>query len=546
MGGETMPHPQPLLLVNSVVHTLVAGAPPGDALAIDRASGRILAAGAERDVRAALGVYAGAEVVDLRGRTVIPGLIDAHTHLLSTARERVEVDLSGCRDEAEAAARVVARAAVTPPGQWIRGRHWNQQFWPGRQFPTRRSLDAVVPDHPVALWTHSQHSLWVNSLALARAGITRAMPDPPGASIGRDAEGEPNGLLFELGATDLVEDVYEIESPPAERELQSLRIVLAELAARGITAVHTMESAHSLRLTQRLRDAGELPLRIDYFLRLGQLEAARAVGIEAGFGDDWLRIAGIKIFADGALGTHTAAMLAPFDDDPGNIGLLTTPPDVMTDRVGVAARAGLNVAIHAIGDRAVRVALDGIEAAQAQARPDRPLRFRLEHVQLAAPEDIARMARLGVIASVQPFHAVSDRDVADRSWGARAARSYAYQTYAQHGIPLAFGSDLPIETADPWRILHAAIARRDDQTPDRDPWHPDQALSMERALWSYTVGAAYAAGDEDRLGRLAPGFLGDCVILAADPLRLPTSELPIVPIAAVIVGGKIVSGGLDA
>jgi predicted amidohydrolase YtcJ len=538
-----MSYPMPLLLTNGNIHTLDDALPRADALAIDRATGCILAVGTARAVREAIGLFAGVETVDLHGRTVIPGLIDAHTHLLSTARDTAEVDLSGCADAGEAVARVAARAATLPAGTWVRGRHWNQQFWPGRQFPTRALLDAAVPDHPVALWAHSQHVMWVNSPALARAGIDNATPDPPGGVIGRDDQGELTGILYEMGATDLIDAAWETESDIGEVELAALERTLRGMAARGLTGAHTMESGRSLQLMQRLHARGRLPLRVNYYLRANQLDAVRAVGLEGGFGDDWLRLAGIKIFADGALGTRTAAMLQPFAGEPQNYGILTTPADVMEARVKSAVRGGLGVAIHAIGDRAVRVALDGIERALASGAT--PRRFRLEHIQLAAPADIARLARLGVVGSVQPFHAVSDRDVADRLWGKRSARSYAYHTLAETGVRLAFGSDVPIETADPWRILHAAIARTDDATPDRPGWHMDQALSPAQALWAYTVGAAWAAGDEARLGRLAPGLLGDCLVLPADPFALATRELPQMTPSAVIVGGQVMSGTLE-
>lgn len=538
-----MPYPKPLLLTNGVIHTMQDNQPPVEALAIDTVSGTILAVGDETAVRAELGVFAAVEVIDLRGRAVVPGLIDAHTHLLATAQDRADVDLAGTADAAEAVARVVARAATVPQGTWIVGRHWNQQFWPGGQYPTRALLDAAIPDHPVLLWTHSQHAMWVNSLALARAGISAATVDPAGGAIARDAQGEPTGMLFE-NAAGLVDDVFEMESAPDEREVQTLRQVLRDMAARGLTGAHVMESARSLRMLQQLHDAGELPLRISFYLRVNQLEPARAVGLAGGFGDDWLRIAGIKLFTDGALGTHTAAMLQPYTDDPGNTGILTTPADQMEARVSSAVRGGLGVAIHAIGDRAVRVALDGIERAQRIAPPGYHRRFRIEHIQLAAADDITRMARLGVVGSVQPFHAVSDRDVADRSWGPRAAQGYAYRTLAEAGVSLAFGSDVPIETCDPWRILHAAIARTDDRTPDRPAWHGQEALSPMRGLWAYTAGAAYAGGDEQRLGRLAPGMLADCVVVETDPLHAAIGELARMPVVATLVGGRVVYGGL--
>jgi predicted amidohydrolase YtcJ len=534
--------PLPLLLCNGTIHTFNAAQPHVEALAIDRATGRILAVGAERDVRASLGIFTAVATVDLRGHTVIPGLIDAHTHLLSATQDAAEVDLGGCADAQAAVARVAARAATQPQGTWVRGRHWNQQFWPGRAFPTRDLLDAAVPDHPVALYAHSQHVMWVNSLALARAGIADDAPDPPGGVIGRDDQGRLTGILFEMGAMELIDAVWLDESDIDEAEIAGLARTLRGLAARGLTGAHTMESGRSLQLMQRLHARGELPLRVRYYLRVGQLEAARSVGLEGGFGDDWLRIAGIKIFADGALGTRTAAMLQPFADDPQNYGILTTPAEQMEARVQRAVRGGLGVAIHAIGDRAVRVALDGI--ARAQALSQTPRRFRLEHIQLADPQDIARMAQLGVVGSVQPFHAVADRDVADRLWGERAARSYAYATMARQGVRLAFGSDVPIETADPWRIAHAAIARTDDATPERPGWHMAQALTPAQALWAYTVGAAWAAGDEAHVGQLAPGLLGDCLILPADPLHIVPGELPLLAPSAVIVGGQVIDGAL--
>lgn len=537
-----MAYPVPLLLSHGTIHTFDDAQPIADALAIDRATGRILAVGAERDVRATLGIFAAMETVDLHGQTVIPGLIDAHTHLLSTAQDAAEVDLGGCADAHEAVARVAARAATQPAGTWVRGRHWNQQFWPGRAFPTRDLLDAAVPDHPVALYAHSQHVMWVNTLALRRAGIIEDTPDPPGGVIGRDDQGRLTGILFEMGAMELIDAVWLDESDIDEDEIAGLARTLRGMAARGLTGAHTMESGRSLQLMQRLHARGELPLRVRYYLRVGQLAAARSVGLEGGFGDDWLRLAGIKIFADGALGTRTAAMLQPFADEPQNYGILTTPADQMEARVKSAVRGGLGVAIHAIGDRAVRVALDGIERAQAVGQT--PRRFRLEHIQLADPHDIARMAHLGVVGSVQPFHAVSDRDVADRLWGERAARSYAYATMAQQGVRLAFGSDVPIETADPWRIAHAAIARTDDATPDRPGWHMEQALTPAQSLWAYTVGAAWAANDEAHLGRLAPGLLGDCLILPADPFHLATGEVPRLAPTAVMVGGQVMSGAL--
>jgi predicted amidohydrolase YtcJ len=332
--------------------------------------------------------------------------------------------------------------------------------------------------------------------------------------------------------------------------LGELRAVLGELRARGITGVHNIDCDESLRLFQRLRAEGALSPRVLLYIPRQWLPNALALGLQADFGDDFLRFGGVKLFMDGALGPQTAAMLDPYEGQPGNRGLLTLD-DAETQRlVTEAARGGLGVAIHAIGDRAVKTALDGIEAslasaARGESTPLPARRLRLEHVQLAREEDVARMARLGVIASVQPFHAVVDRDMAERHWGPRHHRAYAYQTLRASGVRLALGSDIPMDTCDPLRILHAAVARKDDATPDRPAWTPRQALTLSQALWGYTVGAAYAGGQEARQGSIAPGLLADLVVLDDDPFAVPPERIAGAEIAATFVGGAMVHGTLE-
>jgi predicted amidohydrolase YtcJ len=396
------------------------------------------------------------------------------------------------------------------------------------------------------LQSHDFHSVWVNSAALRLANITTQTPDPAGGRIERDGDGEPTGMLFEGPALTLVERVAEPYSD--DLILGELRRVLAELRARGVTGVHNIEDARSLHLMQRLHAEGALQPRILLYIRRDALQEALTLGIEAGFGDDSLRVAGIKMFMDGALGSHTAAMLDPYEGEAENRGLLVTSEPEVIEEVRKAAGGNLGVAIHAIGDRAVRAALNGIEAtlrqiAQTGSTPVR--RFRLEHVQLAAPEDLQRMARLGVVGSVQPFHAVVDRFSAERFWGARHKRAYAYQTMRQLGIPLALGSDVPVDTADPLRILHAAIVRRDDRKPELAPWLPDQVLTLQEALYAYTMGAAYAGGQEAHQGSLAPGKLADLVVLSENPFTLPAERLAGAEVAATLVGGEMVHGGLE-
>jgi predicted amidohydrolase YtcJ len=539
-----------LLLLNGAIHTMDPGGPRAAALAVDRGSGRILAVGDDADIRTLAGPLT--ETLDLGGRTVLPGFIDAHTHLAGYVQSRLDVELRGVASEDAAAERVRLRAEQRPQGTWIMGQSWDANLWPGGRFPTKASLDVVAPHHPVALYDHSHHSMWVNSEALRRASIDAQTPEPHDGRIERDADGEPTGMLYEAGAKRFVEEVAKPHDD--ETLLAELRRVLAELGSRGITGVHNIEDARSLRLMQRLHAAGELTTRVLLYIPRGSLPDAVRLGLRAGFGDDWLRFAGIKLFMDGALGPHTAAMLDPYEgttDDRGKL-LLT---DEETGRiVRDAAAGGIGVAIHAIGDRAVRMALNGIEgtlrdaAAAASAGESVPIqarRFRLEHVQLAAPDDIARMARMGIVASVQPFHAVVDRDAAERHWGKRYTRAYAYRTLAEAGIPLALGSDVPVDTCDPLRILHAAVTRRDDRVPERGPWLPDQALSLAQALWGYTVGAAFAGGQEAHQGSLAPGKLADLVVLAEDPFAVPPERLAGAEIAATLVGGEVVHGSLE-
>ncbi len=534
-----------IVYVNGNVYTMDVAQPRAQAIAIDSTSGRILAVGASDEVRRVGGQYT--DVVDLHGRTVLPGFIDAHIHLLDTAYLTYHIDAGACTSEDEIAALVRARATDTPSGRWILGGHWDKNLWPGQRFPTKASLDAAAPHHPVALWSKDGHVLWVNSLALQRAGITAETPEPATGAILRNGAGEPIGILQEEAATNLVYRV--IDKPDEEMNRMLIRRILPELQRCGITTIHDIEGETSLRLFQELRHEGKLGLRVQMILPRHMLAQLRTQGI-ANEENDLVRIGGIKIFADGTLGSQTAAMLESFEGSPGNYGILTIPEQEMQDIVSDATEMGLTIAIHAIGDRAARVALNAIERAQMliaeQGTPTDPasgLRYRLEHVQLIAPEDLERMHRLGVIASVQPFHAVADRDIAERYWGKRHRRAYAYRSMHDMGIPLALGSDAPVETFDPLRILYAATLRRDPALA-RPAWLPDQALPVADALWAYTLGAAYAGAEEHRKGSLTVGKLGDAVVLREDILHVPQEKMSENGVQATIVGGKVVYGEL--
>ena len=532
-----------LLYLNANIYTMDDQQPRAQAMAIDTQSGRILALGSNDEVRRYSDRFS--QHLDLRGKTVIPGFIDAHIHLISTAYRSHHVDARDTSSEDAVIERVRERVSQTPKGHWIQGGQWDKNQWPGNNFPTKASLDAVAPDHPVVLWSKDGHLLWVNSLALQRAGINAQTPEPSNGAILRDGSGEPTGILQEDGATALVYRV--IEEPPLVLNRALLRGILPQLASSGITTIHDIEGENTLKLFQELRDENQLKTRVQMILPRHMLPQMRTYGIN-NEQNDLLRVAGIKIFADGTLGSQTAAMLESFEGNSGNYGILSTQEQEMQDAVNDATEMGLTIAIHAIGDRAARVALDAIERAQMliaeQGTTEASasgLRYRLEHVQLIAPEDLVRMRRMGVIASIQPFHAVADRDLAERYWGKRSRRAYAYRTMHDMGIPIALGSDAPVETFDPLRIISAATLRRDPAL-QRPAWLPDQALSINDAIRAYTMGAAYAAGEEEQKGSLRVGKLGDAIVLREDIFTVPQEKMTENGVQATILGGNLIYG----
>ena len=533
-----------IMYLNGDIYTMNPAQPKAQAMAIDGVSGVILAVGTDDEVRRTGG--RDAELVDLRGKTVVPGFTDAHIHLVSAAYRAHYIDMAACGSEEAAAELVRQRAERTPPGRWILGGQWDKNLWPGQQFPTKFSLDAAAPQHPVAMWSKDGHLLWVNSLALQRANITAQTPELAHGSILRDGSGEPTGILQEHEAMNMVYDVTDQSDPALTREL--VEGILPRLHRSGITSIHDIEGLDTLQLFQQLRDEGKLSVRVNMILPRGTLPELRAVGAQFIAPDDMLRVGGIKIFADGTLGSQTAAMLDGFEGNPTNHGILAVPEEEMRENVRTAAELGLSIAIHAIGDRAAHVALNSIEYAQhyLSEHPDlaphgNMVRYRVEHVQLITQADLERMRRLGVIASVQPFHAVADRDIAERYWGKRARRAYAYRTMQHMNIPVALGSDAPVEIFDPLRIIYAATMRRDNATP-RPPWLSDQSLSVNEALWDYTMGAAYAGSEEQRKGSLAPGKLGDAVVLRENIFSVPQDTIVENGVQATILGGKVVFG----
>lgn len=480
---------------------LFAGCEPEVAAGID---GRIIAVGPA--ARAAAGRQA--EVVRLGGRAW-PGLIDSHIHLEGLAERRLTLDLTGANDLDEALSRIRAWSKRLPRSAWVLGAGWYNDAWPDPAFPTRAQLDAAAGGRPAYLRRKDGHSAWVSSQALRAAGIDHATEDPPGGRIDRDAGGEPAGILRETAMQMVFRAVPKAGGDEFDAAMES---ALADLAKMGVTAVHAMDSARGLASLQRLHAKGKLSVRVTYNLPLDDLRHAERMGIRSGWGDPWLRIWGVKAFLDGSLGSRTAEML----DGTGTARL--TQADLV-DMIERCARAELNVCLHAIGDGAVRRALDAL----APHRNAWPLwRPRIEHAQCVHPKDMPRFGKIGVIASMQPIHAVADRELADAMWPAVTASSYAWRALERAGARLAFGSDAPVEQADPLAGIAAATTWRRQVT-----WHPELALTQASALRAYTSGAAYAAGMEGELGALRTGKLCDMTLVEDGR------------VTATIVGGKV-------
>jgi predicted amidohydrolase YtcJ len=484
-----------------IAPTLFAGCEPEIAAGVD---GRILAVG--EGARAAAGRRA--EVVRLRGRAW-PGLIDAHIHLEGLADRHLNLDLTGTKSLDEALALIGSWSAELAEDAWVVGAGWYNDAWSNPSFPTSKELDKAAGGRPVFLRRKDGHSAWVSSAALRRAGIDRLSEDPPGGNIDRDKRREPLGILRET-AINLVSDLV---PPPFDDQLDdAMARALGELAALGVTAVHSMDSARGFGSWQRLRARGRLPVRVTYNLPISDLPHAERIGVRSGWGNEWIRIWGVKAFLDGSLGSRTAEML----DGSGTSRL--SQPDLV-DLVERCARGGLNVCLHAIGDGAVRRALDALAPHREAWRYWRP---RIEHAQCVHPRDMKRFARIGVIASMQPIHAVADRELADEYWPQVTGQSYAWGALERAGARLAFGSDAPVETADPLAGIESATKWRRIAG-----WHPELAISRAAARRAYTAGAAYAVGMEKDVGTLRAGKLCDMTVIDDDG------------VVATIVGGEV-------
>ncbi|MHB0949168.1 MAG: amidohydrolase [Gemmatimonadaceae bacterium] len=521
-----------LAVVNAQVWTGDPRRPWATALAVS--GDRLVAVGSTAEVRKL--VRPGTRVVDGAGRLVVPGFVDAHVHFLEGGFRLSSVQLRDAKTPAEFTARIRDFAATVPNGTWIVGGDWDHEQW-GGTLPTRHWIDSVTPEHPVWVNRLDGHMALANSLALRLAGVTRATADVAGGTILRDADGEPAGVLKD-NAMGLVWKV--VPDAPAALGDRALDAAMGYVAAQGVTSVHHMGSWGDLAVFERAHHAGRLRTRIYASVPLGSWERLRDTVAARGRGDAWLHIGGLKGFVDGSLGSHTAAMLAPFTDAPTDSGFFVTPPAELEAWTRGADAAELQVNVHAIGDRAIRTQLDIFERV-AREHGARDRRFRIEHAQHIAPADVARFGALGVVPSMQPYHAIDDGRWADRVIGAeRAKGTYAFRSLLDSGARLAFGSDWFVAPPTPLEGIYAAATRATLDGRHPGGWVPEQKITVEEALRAYTTGGAYAEFAEGEKGMLRTGMLADFAMIDRDITRIPPAQVREATVLLTVVGGQVV------
>ena len=510
------------------------------ALLVDH--GKVVATGstAELSPRAA-----GARVVDGQDRTLLPGLIDAHGHVMALGFMKTQIDLASSTSLAQALAAVKTYAATHRDAAWIQGGGWNQVVWKLGRFPTAQELDAAVADRPVWLSRVDGHAGWANSAAMKLAGIDRQTKDPAGGRIERDAQGNPNGVFVD-GATALVAD--HIPAPNAQEGRAALDAALAEMRSVGLTGVDDPGiDTPTYQLYRQYADAHQLTTRIYAMIRgTGKdFDTISQHGPLLGYGDDFLTVRAVKLFADGALGSRGAAMLAPYADDPHNSGLLFHSPAELTAMIGKALAKGYQVNVHAIGDRANREVLDSFAAAY-RLHGGEDLRNRIEHAQIVSLVDIPRFVTLKLIASMQPTHATSDMNMAqDRIGRERLQGAYAWRTFLRQGTVIAGGSDFPVESPNPFYGLHAAVTRQDHHNQPPGGWYPQQAMTRTEAFRAFTLDAAFAARQERTMGSLEPGKWADFVLVDRDIFSVPAQDLWSTKVLQTWVAGRQVYQAAD-
>lgn len=509
-----------------LIRTLDPVRPEVECLAVR--AGRIAAVGSEDEIRSLVG--GSGAWLDLRPATVVPGLSDSHVHLVEWALGRTTPDVSSAGTMAEVLASVRRRADSVPADSWLEFKGWDPALRPQAELT---DLDEASQGRAVALVAHDLHSGWLNTEAMRRLGLTENRSDPPGGTLERDPEGRPVGVLMERA----LDWWYELRPRPGDAERKAAVLEgQAALHRVGVTALHSVEGPDSFRLLEGLELAGELELRILHAFPQRFIDTLVECGIASGFGSERLRVGGIKYFSDGALGSRTAWMLEPYEDSEGR-GILRLEQEELTTDVERALDAGLSATVHAIGDAAVRMVLDTLERAGSGGLA---IPHRIEHLQCVHPDDLERAARSGIVASMQPSHLLTDVRIAEERWGPERCRgTMALRSLLDAGTVLAFGSDAPVEEADPRECFYAALARRDRSGYPSDGWYPDERLSGLEVLRACTEGPAVAAGDADRRGRLSPGYHADFCAWDVDPVTAEPEEILSGKVVATVVGGEV-------
>lgn len=526
-----------LVIVHGHVWTVDPQHPRAEAVAIH--GGRIVAVGSGADIAKWIGPAT--RKIEAQEKSVLPGFIDAHVHFSSGGGEISGVQLRDASTPQEFARRIGEQAKKLPKGEWMLGGTWDHELWGGTPLPSHDWVDSLTPDNPIFVSRYDGHMAMANALALRLAGITREIKDPPGGTIVRDKDGNPSGLLKDA-AMDLV---YRVIAQPSEEQLLRMIHAAMDVARRsGVTSVHDISSTEDVRAYQTLAARGELTLRIYCITPLPRWEGPATAGIRAGFGNNWIHLGALKGFADGSLGSTTALFEKPYNDAPETSGLpneMMLPEGNMLKMALAADKAGLQLAVHAIGDKANRIMLDVYTEVGKQnvARSDR--RWRIEHAQHLRPEDFERFAQLGVIASVQPYHAIDDGRWAEKRIGhERAKTTYAFRTFLNHGVRLAFGSDWTVAPLNPMLGLYAAVTRATLDGKNPGGWFPEQKLTLEEAIQAYTMGSAFAEFREKEKGSLTPGKLADVVVLDSDLFSVAPERIKDTTVRYTIVDGKVV------
>ncbi len=536
MTSPSAPEPADLILVSAKIWTGNPSSPAASAIAAS--AGRIVAVGDDARISRLRGPKT--LVIDAGGRRVVPGMIDCHTHMSMGGLDLLAIDLRKTKDPAEFTSMVAAYAGRQPPGVWLTDGAWDHEQWSPPRLPTKALLDPATGDHPACFQRQDGHMMVCNSLALKLSGIDRATPDPPGGVIVRDASGEPTGVLKDAAMS----IPFRVRPARTKEEIVAgLRAAVAHAAKNGITSVQDLPGDPlDLPAWDEIRRSGGLTVRVNYRPSLTDWPAAKKAQADYRQ-DDWLKVGGVKGFMDGALGAGTAVMFEPFSDDPGNSGLHAAeaiPLWKIEERIAGADAAGLQVEVHAIGDKAIRELLD-IYARVAKKNGPKDRRFRIEHTQHLRRDEVPRFAEQGVIASMQPYHAVDDGRWADRRLGKERARgAYAFRWLLDARARVAFGSDWDVAPLSPILGIAAAVTRATIDGKQPGGWVPEQKIRPEEALEAYTATAAYAAFEEKDKGSLEVGKLADFVVLSADPLSVPSAEIEKIAVEKTVVGGKVV------